>query len=285
MDKYIVNIYNIINIRVVSEDIKIYDNLDDMIKTIENINPMDEELILFCYLKDMVDMNKRMKFLMDIEKCSLNMEIKKKLELNNFMILNNGNVSKIREFSIVSDNLEKIENIGIEDLKNRDLKIERDLCEKEISNKENDDLTRICYTVRLTNLFNLMEERFDNNKDEMLNDLEDNIIEIREKNLEKNMKNKIMKNEFDIINEAIKSNLKKNEIENLEILKCVYNGEEISHEELINELLSHVFPEFLKEKNIEDTLDDVYEINTNYLTIKRVEGGELLIKRNIVDDE
>lgn len=268
----IINIYNIINNNVVSDKIKICFSLNEIL---EEIKRGKEEI--FCYLSDMINNENRLDFLLGIKNLEIDESMKKDLVLVNYMILNNGIIKRIKDFDIVKKNIEKISSVGLDELKDKNLEEERGKCEREIEDKNNANSVKMSYIVRLTSLFNLMKKEIDNKEEDILNDLSMNIIEEREKELNEN--SKIIRTELDIINNTIKNNLERDEIEKLEIIKCVYNDIEISHEELLKELLSHVFPEYITEKNIEDTLEDTYEIETNYLKIKRIEGGEILIKK------
>ena len=66
----------------------------------------------------------------------------------------------------------------------------------------------------------------------------------------------------------------------IEFKRCVYNGKEISQEDMLNTLESHVLPAYLKPQvNIMDTLDDSYRIETNKMVIVRDQGGEIHAKK------
>lgn len=272
-DTYNVYIYNIINDKVMTDKIVIYNNLNIIL---EKIVEMKNDIEVFVYLKDMLDLEKRLQFLMNIENLEMDEEIKKKLILVNYMILNDGSIKKIKNFDIVKNNLEKIKSIGIESLGNiENLEQEKIICEEKINDKNTTILEKMRYIVRLTSIYGKMENEVDKKKTEMLETLEKEIIKEREKFIE----NKVMKNEFDIINNAIRENLEGDKIDSLEIEKCIYNGVEISHSELVEELISHVFPEYLTQKNIEDTYEDWYEVDMNYMKIKRLVGGEIIIEK------
>lgn len=269
--KYLINIYNIINERVSTDKLIIYKDIKLMLKKIES-NEKDE-LNLFCYLKDMLDSNNRLNFLMEIEQLDIEEEKKRGIEIVNYMVLNNGEIKKIKNFDIVKNNIERISNIGIEEMRKSDLEKERNICEREIE-RNDDEIKKLCLIVRLVCMFNLMEEEIDNKGEVMEKDLENIVVKEREKEME------IIKNEFDLLNNMLRKKLGREELKNLEVLECKYNGVEIGHGELVEELMSHMFPEYLREKNIEDTLEDTYEIETNYVKIKREEGGNIMIKMN-----
>lgn len=269
MGKYLINIYNIINERVSTDKMVIY---KDIMDSLENIKKGEGEINIFCYLKDMINKDKRLRFLMGIEKLDMDMEKKKMIEIVNYMVLNNGEIKKIKNFDIVQNNIEKIKLIGREEMMRKDLEEERFICEKEIEKADN-DVIKIKYITRLVYMFNLMEEEIDRKEKYMEKDLENIIIESREED------ENTIRNELDLLNNVLKKKLSKEEMRNLEIKKCIYNGVELSHEQLVEELMYHMFPEYMKEKNIEDTLEDVYEIETNIVTIKRSEGGNIKIKK------
>ena len=46
-------------------------------------------------------------------------------------------------------------------------------------------------------------------------------------------------------------------------------------------MLTHIYPQFLTQINIKDTLDDEYSIETSIGTIKRVKGGNIIINDKI----
>ena len=62
---------------------------------------------------------------------------------------------------------------------------------------------------------------------------------------------------------------------NSEVLSCKYNGKDISVDDICLKLHSHTFPQYLTQINIQDTLDDEYEIVTSKGTIHRSKGGKI----------
>jgi hypothetical protein len=108
----------------------------------------------------------------------------------------------------------------------------------------------------------------------MENNLKETIIKNRRKIVEEEEKE--IKNEFELLEKQVQNSLCGKC--DLKINNCKYNGIDLSYDELVEELYSHKFPQYMTEKNIQDTLDDEYEIDSNYFYIKRTKGGNINIK-------
>ena len=119
-----------------------------------------------------------------------------------------------------------------------------------------------------------MNKNIDDNKEEFQENMVQDIIASREEEYGDDIRN-----ELDALNKILSDN--KMTVENCKIEKCIYNGKDISLEQLVSKLLTHIYPQFLSQINIKDTLDDEYSIETSIGTIKRVKGGNIIINDKI----
>ena len=144
---------------------------------------------------------------------------------------------------------------------------------KEIAEENKLEYVQTC--MRLTALYDIDDTILDRIKDD--NQVQDTIIEAIKAEREENEDD--ITNEMDIVESTIKKVFPK-DYEKLEITKCQYNGEEISHEEMVMKLASHVLPQFITQIDITETLEDSYEIETNLGKIVRSPGGTISILEN-----
>lgn len=120
-------------------------------------------------------------------------------------------------------------------------------------------------------LTNIINKNMDENKDEYQEEMINDIIESREEEYGDEIRN-----ELDLVNKIMVEN--DINMNNSEVLSCKYNGEELSPEEISEKLHSHTFPQYITQINIQDTLDDEYDIVTSKGTIHRSKGGKISIQ-------
>ena len=201
--------------------------------------------------------------------------------INNYLVIPNGKISLIKDFNIIYDKLDTIANIGYNDIKEQydfsQLEEVRDKCLNDIKNSDN-EREIIINTVILGTVYNIIDDYIEEHRMNIQDSLIQNVKDVREKYAFDDYKK--IKNEFDILNTNLKKILtNKEERESLEILDCYYNGEEVSYNDLVDELLTHMLPQYLTQKDINDTLEDYYVINTNVVQISRDQGGKIHIRR------
>lgn len=206
-------------------------------------------------------------FCKDIDETSSNIKF--------HLVTPNGKVMVIKDFDKVSSNLEAIEKQCLDDYKDKDLRQMR-LDTEQMRNKKANITTEdeVKYATRLGYIDKLMGEYIDTNEDKILHNMEDQIKRVRE---EQESLSEI-KTELDILNHHIKGFVKDGNAG--EFKRCIYNNRILTQEEMVDELFSHKLPEYmLPQKDINDTLDDEYEIELDNIIITRSKGGSINIRR------
>ena len=127
------------------------------------------------------------------------------------------------------------------------------------------DMTDTQVMILSQSLTKLMLKTIDEHEEEFQNQMNSDILSVRKED-------DSIKNELDIVNKFMADN----KLE--EVKSCKYNGEEITVNELVEKLHSHVLPDYLTQINIMDTLQDEYEIITENGTIHRKHGGTLSLE-------
>ena len=146
-----------------------------------------------------------------------------------------------------------------------DFQMERDRLENEYKDDKGNDMTDTQAMVLSQSLTKLMLKTIDEHEEEFQNQMNADILSVRKED-------DSIKNELDIVNKFMADN----KLE--EVKSCKYNGEEITVDELVEKLHSHVLPAYLTQINIMDTLQDEYEIVTENGTIYRKHGGTLSLE-------
>lgn len=123
------------------------------------------------------------------------------------------------------------------------------------------------------NTYDLTEAIIDNNKE----DLSEKITEEIKSTREEYENTEDPENEWELVNRQVEALLKDDK--DIEIKKCTYNGEEIEYNDLVERLMSHVFPQFITQIDIRDTLDDNYIIETDKCKIIRSIGGQIRVEK------
>ena len=290
-----INFYGLMpNPRIQSEAVPIYQALDDIItsmierfKDITDAN--DDQVFNFCFsFKLLENVEDRVRFFSKIYNV-FPKEIEEQLkednslfQLKTYLITPNGKVLFVKDFDKVFANFEFIEKQAIDSIKNDDengIKKLEDFRDEMILIKEKNPDTKnfMIATTVLGYIYELINEDIETHREDLQSKMMASIKHVREEAEE----NAEIRNELDILNKQIKNVLKDpNERQEDEFQYCMYNGEEVSQEEIVNILTSHVLPEYLiPQIDINETLEDTYRIETNKLIITRESGGALKIKR------
>lgn len=202
-----------------------------------------------------------------------------------YIITPNGEIFIIDDFEKISHNIDYFNEV-YNDYLLKDFEkyqIENEKREKESKNPY-DKINLIQFNNRIENivlsqyvgdcLSKVMNKNIDDNQEEFQENMIQDIITSREEEYGNDIRN-----ELDALNKVLLN--KQMTVDNCKIEKCIYNGENISIEQLVSKLLTHIYPQFLTQINIKDTLDDEYSIETSIGIIKRVKGGNIIINDKI----
>ena len=192
-----------------------------------------------------------------------------------YLLMPNGDIKKIKDIDTVKKNYDVIYSNGLEQYKAyldtlntsyEDIVSTLKDKKKELL-KNNDILAFIQTSMQITSIYAILEEEAEEMKEskEAMDQMVDAIKTIRDKEEEDDISN-----ELEIVNSLLKKYFSQEELDALEIKECSYNGKVIPKEEMLDELSSHVLPEFLiKQVDINETKSDTYYIRTNLGTIYR----------------
>lgn len=191
-------------------------------------------------------------------------DIEDKVKL--YLITRAGDIMEIQDYKnnykMILDNLEQIKELTKEQVKN-DLDEYRDKGNNLIHlDFSSDTVDCIRGSVIKSTYYSICEDMIDSKSES----LQEKITEMAEEETEEDIKN--IKTELDMVNLVVDKYLKGDK-DKLEIKKCIYNGKEISPEEILYKLHSHTLPEYLEQIDIRTTLDDTYTIETNLGDIYR----------------
>jgi hypothetical protein len=186
------------------------------------------------------------------------------------------NPIKIKDFSSMMKNYDTMIDYSYESTKKRvttDLDDLRDRYLSKLGDNIYSMADKSMYIAIIGNTYDLTESIIDNNKE----DLSDKITE-EIKNIRYEYENtEDPENEWEFINQQVETILKGDK--DITIKKCTYNGKEIEYDELVRKLISHVFPQYLTQVDINTTLDDYYIIETDKCKIIRSIGGDIRVER------
>ena len=268
---------------ITSTRVKICYTIEDLYKSStkniqESLDKNENKAIVFVDYNLMKDDSTRLVFLTNLVGLFPD-EYKEKenIVIENSLVTPTGKVIKIDDYDKVSQIIDLLYDKEVEELKKEygGDDISKDevigILTKEESNSES-NLDSVKASIKMEFIMKLLDNFIEENKEELQESFLDAMIHNPE------IDNDIPKTELELVNIEI-TNILKDEAKDLQFQECRYNGKVISQEELLNELNSHVFPQFLTQKNINDTLDDEYRIETDKLTIIREPGGALHLKR------
>lgn len=271
--------------QITSDTIPIYRGNGEYIeKIIEKVKSsfQEEELEIPLYMDEYSEEKNRVSLLLTISDY-LDEEAESFIDIEQYFILPYGKMTKITDFDKLSKTVEKFYAKYLETLSS-DIEYTKGILsenEAKLSAIEKDPNTKLseklCLLTHIGFCYAAIQEYIKTHEEDIQNTMNDAIKETREEAIEE----EVIKTELDMINSSIKTVLKdKKEFENEEFVRCIYNQHEISQLEMIEELSSHYVPEHMpRVKNINDTLDDEYEIETTNLLIIRESGGRLRVKR------
>ena len=264
--------------------------IEDFNITTTNTNSEDEGINLvaysnFSFIKNndaRIELARKIKDLLD-EKFKNDDKIFFTLKF--YLITSNGEIFLIKQFNKISENIDYFNEVYNEYLLKdfEKYQLENEQREKEIKNSfdKNNllEFNKAIENIVLSQyvgecLSKVMNKNIDDNQEEFQENMVQDIIASREEEYGDDIRN-----ELDALNKVLSEN--QMTVENCKIKKCIYNGQDISIEQLVSKLLTHIYPQFLTQINIKDTLDDEYFIETSIGTIKRVKGGKIIINDKI----
>ena len=200
-------------------------------------------------------------------------------KLKTYLITPDGKCFLVMDYRMVVNNLSYIEEQGINKIKEDDrtgIKKLEQLQDEMIALKDNRPTTKdyMIATTVLAYVYQLIDEDIERNRVKLQAEMNASIKQVREENDE-------IRNELDILNHQLKNVFNKpGELDDDEFEYCIYNGKELTQEEMVDLLSTHVLPEYLiPQVDINDTLEDSYRIETKKAIIVRSSGGGLKITR------
>ena len=268
--------------QITSDTIQIYRaNKEHIDKIVDKIKEVEGEYIdIPLYMDEYSKENNRVSLLLTIADY---IDDEEDVDINQYFILPYGEMVKIKDFNTLVNTANKFYTTYLDSLSENieDTKNILSKREAKLSAIEKDPNTRVtdklCLLTEIGFCYAAIQKYMNEHQEEIQDTMNDAIKEVREEAVQEEE----IKTELDMINSSIKTVLKdKKEFENEEFVRCIYNQHEISQIDMIEELSSHYVPEYMpKVKNINDTLDDEYEIETTHLLITRDIGGGLRVKR------
>jgi hypothetical protein len=268
--------------QITSDTIQIYRaNNEHIDKIVDKIKEVEGEYIdIPLYMDEYSKENNRVSLLLTIADY---IDDEEDVDINQYFILPYGEMVKIKDFNTLVNTANKFYTTYLDSLSENieDTKNILSKREAKLSAIEKDPNTRVtdklCLLTEIGFCYAAIQKYMNEHQEEIQDTMNDAIKEVREEAVQEEE----IKTELDMINSSIKTVLKdKKEFENEEFVRCIYNQHEISQIDMIEELSSHYVPEYMpKVKNINDTLDDEYEIETTHLLITRDIGGGLRVKR------
>lgn len=195
-----------------------------------------------------------------------------------YLILPEGESFLINDFNKINEHLDYIISSSKEKILNEldkysELRIEKSKSLKYPWRLTLDKLNEDKYNYITTDyleytLSSIINKNMDDNKDKYQEEMVQSLVKSRDEEYGDEIKN-----ELDLVNKVMVEN--DINMANSEVLSCKYNGKDISIDDICLKLHSHTFPQYLTQINIQDTLDDEYEIVTSKGTIHRSKGGKI----------
>ena len=256
----------------------------DNFKELEDLDSLNDSIYLFSLYSKVSDQETRAEIISEIYTTVTNKYEEKDLKDNFiikfYLILPEGESFLISNFDKINEHIDYINSSSKEKMlkeldKYNDLRIERS---KELSpfaqpgislselNKRKYDFATTDYLEY--SLSEIMNKNMDENQDKYEEEMVQSLVKTRNEEYGDDIKN-----ELDLVNKIMVDN--DINMNNSEIVSCKYNGEDISVDDICLKLHSHTFPQYLTQINIQDTLDDEYDIVTSNGTIHRSKGGKI----------
>lgn len=189
-----------------------------------------------------------------------------------------GDIIKVSNLEKVRNNKEALIKLYLDKIRDLNLqykdKIQELLQVKEQSLTNKDIFHLISSSMFITALYQLTDIEIEeiNKSDDKSNDVFEVMKECREEEVDEEEED--IRNELDIVNSLLKQHFTADQLETLEIEECTYNGEVLDQKDMIEELQSHVLPNFMiRQKDIRETKGDTYLIKTNLGLIYREKGS------------
>lgn len=289
-----VNMYGLMpNKRIQCDTIPIYRSYEELLKGMsDSLGTIDDlykdKYFSYAFPIELIkEYETRVRLFASIPTMILNEEVKaellrdgSKFTIKTYLILPTGESMGIKDFDKIYENLKKIEEIGINTLKSND-KQKKETFEQfrdrmlSIKNNATTVGEVMAATTGLAYIYELIDQYIEDHRVELQNNMYASIKEVREEQEE----NEELSTELEMINKHAKTVLK-DDIED-QFLQCIYNGEEITQEEMIKRLSNHMlYEEDVKNEDqiyILNTLDDEYRIETKKLIITREYGGSIKV--------
>lgn len=288
-----VNMYGLMpNKRIQEENLPIFRNVESLLngmreelKKIRDINK--DQYFSFAFPIEVIkDLETRVKvfaavptMITDDDARSALLLDGSKFKMKTYLILPYGEAVVIKDFNKIYNNLDKIEQMGIDKIKNND-KDSKESFEQfrdkmlQLKNNATTVGERMRATTGLAYVYELIDNFIEDHRVDLQSKMFASIKEIREEQ----EANAELMTELDMINKHAKTVLKDDDDN---FLQCIYNGEEISQLDMIEKLSNHmIYEEDVKDDNqiyIGETLDDEYRIETEKLIITRESGGKIRV--------
>lgn len=290
-----VNMYGLMpNDRIQNENVPIYRSIEELYKGMRSVFSLIKEihgdqLYSFSFPIDIIKSPEdRVRLFASVPSMITNEEVRSALlrfgdlfQMKTYLILPNGEVLLIKDFNKIYDNLSTIENLYIQKLKDNDSS-KRETFEQfrdrmlQIRNNASTVKDIMRATTGLAYIYELIDQFIEDHRVDLQNKMMLSIKEIRQEQEE----NALLSTELDILNKHAKTILKNDDLDD-KFLQCIYNGEEISQEDMISKLSNHMIyrEDVINEDQIfiEDTKEDEYRIDTEKLLIVRECGGNIKI--------
>lgn len=275
-----INIYAITDSELLDDDVKyLLGNINGAIadKLRAWLVDLDEDIkkrdytfsisTMFEYIKDPFDRAMVLSSIYDVIILNKITIPKEDVEIKFFIMTPDAQVYIVKDFEKITSQIDKLNQQVRKSIMDNylDFQMERDRLENEYKDDKGNDMTDTQAMVLSQSLTKLMLKTIDEHEEEFQNQMNADILSVRKED-------DSIKNELDIVNKFMADN----KLE--EVKSCKYNGEEITVDELVEKLHSHVLPAYLTQINIMDTLQDEYEIVTENGTIYRKHGGTLSLE-------
>ena len=275
-----INIYAITDSELLDDDVKyLLGNINGAIadKLRAWLVDLDEDVkkrdytfsisTMFEYIKDPFDRAMVLSSIYDVIILNKITIPKENVEIKFFIMTPDAQVYIVKDFEKITSQIDKLNQQVRKSIMDNylDFQMERDRLENEYKDDKGNDMTDTQAMVLSQSLTKLMLKTIDEHEEEFQNQMNADILSVRKED-------DSIKNELDIVNKFMADN----KLE--EVKSCKYNGEEITVNELVEKLHSHVLPAYLTQINIMDTLQDEYEIVTENGTIYRKHGGTLSLE-------
>lgn len=184
-----------------------------------------------------------------------------------YAIIGNGDYYKVEDIDKIKQSKEDLIEFG-KNIVKKDIKSYENKAESYMRSKSKLNIIKGC--VIKSTIFSIIEKSLTDNEETIKKDSIRAIIKEREDNFE-------IETELDYINEMINKCITEDKSD-MNILECYYNGKQISSEKMISELDSHVFPQYINQKDITTTLSDYYCIKTNKgIILREKDTGKVII--------